>query len=102
MKVFIFGATGFIGLPVAQAFVRNGHEIFGQTRSASKAKLLESEEIIPVIADPEKSEEWVSYVEKADVANHLLPPASTGTWVHGDDRANLTSERALPKNTTAL
>ena len=30
--------------PVAQAFVRNGHEVWGQTRNASKAGELQAEE----------------------------------------------------------
>ncbi|EIW57512.1 NAD-P-binding protein [Trametes versicolor FP-101664 SS1] len=51
MKVLIIGATGFIGLPIAQAFVRAGHIVYGQTRSAAKAKRLAAEEIIPIVAD---------------------------------------------------
>ncbi|KAI5117726.1 hypothetical protein M0805_006211 [Coniferiporia weirii] len=134
MKVLVLGATGFIGLPAAQAFVRNGHEVYGQTRNASKAKLLLSEEITPVVADPSKAEEWSEYAEKADIvvdciggmdikvlSQKVFDIASeaakkargssplkltyiycSGTWVHGEDRINTTSERALPKNTTAL
>ncbi|EJD05188.1 NAD-binding protein [Fomitiporia mediterranea MF3/22] len=67
MKVLVLGATGFIGFPAAQALVRNGHEVYGQTRNAEKTKLLASEEIIPVVADPTKKEEWVSVAEKVDV-----------------------------------
>ncbi len=37
-------ATGFIGFPAAQAFVRAGHIVYGQTRSAAKAKQLAAEE----------------------------------------------------------
>ncbi|KAI5119556.1 hypothetical protein M0805_005620 [Coniferiporia weirii] len=134
MKVLVLGATGFIGLPVAQAFVRNGHEVYGQTRNASKAKLLLSEELTPVVADPSKAEEWSEYAEKADIvvdsiggmdievlSQKVFDIASeaakkargssalkmayihcSGTWVHGEDRINTASERALPKNTTAL
>ncbi|KAL5525327.1 hypothetical protein ACEPAF_9197 [Sanghuangporus sanghuang] len=134
MKVLILGATGFIGFPAAQALVRAGHEVYGQTRNPDKAKLLVSEEIIPVIADPSKGEEWASIVEKADVvidciggmdiktisqyafevsleaakkvrgtsAPRLTYIYCSGTWVHGEDRGNLTSEHAVPKNTTAL
>ena len=41
----IFGsASGFIGLPAAQACVRAGHQVFGQTRSQGKAKQLIAEE----------------------------------------------------------
>ena len=46
-RLFTFSirsATGFIGFPAAQAFVRAGHIVYGQTRSASKAKQLATEE----------------------------------------------------------
>ena len=41
---FVHSATGFIGLPVAQALARAGHVVYGQTRSDSKYKQLAGEE----------------------------------------------------------
>jgi NAD dependent epimerase/dehydratase family enzyme len=37
-------ASGFIGFPAAQALVRAGHNVYGLTRSAQKAKQLIAEE----------------------------------------------------------
>jgi uncharacterized protein YbjT (DUF2867 family) len=45
--VIVPRATGFIGLPVAQALVRAGHDVIGQTRSADKARQLTIEESKP-------------------------------------------------------
>lgn len=56
MKVLILGATGFIGLPAAQAFSRAGHIVYGVTRSQSNADSLAREEIIPIVADPTDSQ----------------------------------------------
>ena len=39
-----FRATGFVGNPVALAYVRAGHDVYGVTRSESKAKELQAEE----------------------------------------------------------
>ena len=39
MKVFITGATGFIGFAAAQAFARAGYEVQGLCRSPEKARL---------------------------------------------------------------
>ncbi|KAK9346124.1 hypothetical protein V1522DRAFT_429127 [Lipomyces starkeyi] len=39
MKVLVLGATGTIGKIVALAFVRNGQEIFGQTRKSASPAL---------------------------------------------------------------
>lgn len=44
MRVLVFGASGHIGLPVAQALVRAGHEVIGQSRSASNNVLFAREE----------------------------------------------------------
>ena len=39
-----YSASGFIGLPVARAFVRAGHVVYGLTRSLQKAKQLAADE----------------------------------------------------------
>ncbi|TBU26199.1 NAD(P)-binding protein [Dichomitus squalens] len=67
MKVFILGATGFIGLPIAQAFVRAGHVVYGQTRSEEKAKQLTAEEIIPIVCDPSHVNTYMHLIPTLDV-----------------------------------
>ncbi|KDQ52241.1 hypothetical protein JAAARDRAFT_40362 [Jaapia argillacea MUCL 33604] len=67
MKVIVLGASGFIGLPIAQALVRAGHIVYGVTRSASKAKELAVEEIIPIVADVSDTQSWVHLVAGVDV-----------------------------------
>ncbi|KAJ3787943.1 NAD(P)-binding protein [Lentinula aff. detonsa] len=71
MKVLIFGASGFIGFPAAQALVRAGHTVYGQTRSEEKSQRLEAEEIIPIVCDPE-SDAWHSLVPTLDVVIEAL------------------------------
>lgn len=63
----MLGASGFIGLPVAQALVRAGHSVYGVTRSALKAKQLAAEEIIPIVAEVSKPDTWVNHVANMDV-----------------------------------
>ncbi|KAI0818804.1 NAD(P)-binding protein [Irpex lacteus] len=72
MKVLVFGASGFIGYPVSQALLRAGYTVYGQTRSKDKAKLLTSNEIIPVVAEPEDVKAWGSIVETVDVVIEAL------------------------------
>jgi nucleoside-diphosphate-sugar epimerase len=67
MKVIILGASGYIGFPVAQAFVRAGHVVYGQTRSASKAKQFAAEEIIPIVGETTDIQSWQSHLATADV-----------------------------------
>ncbi len=38
MKIFVTGATGYIGFAVASEFAAKGHEVFGLVRSEEKVK----------------------------------------------------------------
>jgi nucleoside-diphosphate-sugar epimerase len=86
MKVLILGATGespcphfinrsddfvgFIGLPAAQAFVRGGHIVYGQSRSEKSKGELIKEEIIPIVLNPATGEgvkAFVDLVKNVDV-----------------------------------
>ncbi|KAJ5363771.1 uncharacterized protein N7496_009484 [Penicillium cataractarum] len=53
-KILILGATGYLGRQIANLLVQSGqHTVYGVTRTASKAKQLAREEIIPIVcADP--------------------------------------------------
>ena len=51
MKIFLAGATGALGRPLVAQLVRNGHEVAGMTRSASKQDLLRGLGARPVVAD---------------------------------------------------
>ncbi|MGA1798967.1 NAD-dependent epimerase/dehydratase family protein [Sphingomonas sp. 4RDLI-65] len=48
MKIFVTGASGFIGGSFAAEAVRRGHEVRGLVRSAEKARLCEAFGIVPV------------------------------------------------------
>ena len=51
MNVFIAGATGALGLPLARELVAQGHEVIGLTRSPAKRSLLENVGARAVVAD---------------------------------------------------
>jgi nucleoside-diphosphate-sugar epimerase len=56
MRVFVTGATGYIGQAIVQALVRAGHEVGGLFRSREKEEALRSLGAVPVfgnLRDPE-------------------------------------------------
>ncbi len=70
MKVFVTGATGIIGSAVAAACSRAGHEVFGLTRSKSKAKHLERMEVRPVIGSMQESGSFRLAASQSQVLIH--------------------------------
>jgi len=75
VRVFVLGATGFIGNPTALALRRHGHIVYGLARTAEKATELSKQEIIPVIGDAVKPETWLSVIENVDI---VIDSSSSG------------------------
>lgn len=59
MKLFITGATGYIGFSAAAAFRRAGYEVWGLTRSQKKASWLACNEIHPVIGSLQEPDTFI-------------------------------------------
>lgn len=76
MKIFITGATGYIGSAVAEAFARHGHAVWGLTRSKDKARELEAREIKPVIGTMETTSSYAQAAHEADVLIHCAAELS--------------------------
>lgn len=70
MRVFVTGASGYIGNAVARAFRLHGHEVFGLIRSEKYSQQLLQEEIIPVLGDLQFPEKWESVLDKTGVIAH--------------------------------
>jgi nucleoside-diphosphate-sugar epimerase len=70
MKIFVTGASGYIGRAVAEALRRRGHRVAGLTRSAAKAKTLEARELEAVVGDMRAPSAWGQAAEKAEVLIH--------------------------------
>lgn len=70
MRIFITGASGYIGFAVAEAFSQAGHRVYGLVRSEEKAKRLFASEIVPVIGDLSHPESFAHQLEAAEVIIH--------------------------------
>jgi len=57
-SVLILGASGYIGLAVGIALRRQGHRVFGVTRSEAGAHILRKAEIIPLQCEQQDAAAW--------------------------------------------
>jgi nucleoside-diphosphate-sugar epimerase len=67
MRVFVTGASGYVGNAVAQAFRQAGHKVYGLVRSQQNAIELYKAEIIPVLGDLRQPESYLKAAENAEV-----------------------------------
>lgn len=66
MKVFVTGATGYIGGSVAACLIDAGHQVRGLVRDANKATELEARGIEPAIGDLDDRDTLVRAAREAD------------------------------------
>ena len=67
MKVFVTGATGFVGSAAVRALLRAGHEVTGLVRSKSKAAALEQLGMRVVVGEMLRPESYLEAAAQADV-----------------------------------
>ncbi len=78
MKIFLTGATGYIGFNAALALRRAGHEVWGLARSGEKALTLSKNEIHPVLGDMQKPATYASIAEQCSVLIHAAVDYQAG------------------------
>ena len=73
-KVFLAGASGAIGFPLAKLLVKNGYAVTGTTRKMEKAETLRKVGIKPVIIDVYDAEKLrkILQSESPDIVIHQL------------------------------
>lgn len=126
MRVFVTGASGFIGSAVAAEFARAGHEVLGLVRSPGKARELHAAEVRTVVGTMESGAEWLGRAGECEVLVHaaaehsprafdvdrefvkaLLDTArganaprlllyTSGVWVYGDTGGRRVDESSMP------
>lgn len=82
MRVFVTGASGYIGNAVAAAFRRAGHHVTGLVRSEESSALLQKQEILPLIGTMEDPSKFLMHTEKAEVLVHCASDSSINRVQH--------------------
>ena len=78
MRIFMTGATGYIGGSVALALVRQGHRVYGLTRSEGGASALEGTGISPVRGSLDDAEVLTLEAKAADAVIHAADSDHAG------------------------
>lgn len=79
MKIFLTGATGYIGGSVAVKLINAGHQVLGLTRSKEKAQQLEEMGIEAVIGSLNDSKLLIEATQKSDAVINAAD--SDNPWV---------------------
>ena len=93
MKVFVTGATGYIGGSVAERLIASGHQVVGLVRTAEKARLLKDRGIEPVLGTLDDSEILTNAAHAAEAVIHAASadhPGSVVTLVAALERSGKT------------
>ena len=87
MKVFVTGATGYVGSAVAAGLARAGHEVFGLARSEEKGRALAAQEIHPVRGDMAEPESFYAAAAGCQALVHCA--AEPSDRFHDLDRSTV-------------
>src|SRR5262245_13926165 len=66
MRIFLTGATGYVGSAVLDALIKGGHQVTGLARDARKAKKLERRGATAVVGQLGQPETWIEPARKHD------------------------------------
>ncbi len=70
MRIFITGASGYIGSAVAAACARAGHQVLGLVRDEEKARRLRRMEVHPVVGSMQEPASWLGAARDSQVVVH--------------------------------
>jgi nucleoside-diphosphate-sugar epimerase len=70
MRIFLTGATGYIGSAVLEAAVRAGHQVTALVRDPEKAEHVALRGVMPIIGELSKPASYVAAAEQADAIVH--------------------------------
>lgn len=70
-RVFVTGATGYLGNPIARRLLRGGNQVLGLTRTVEHGRRLADAGIQPVVGDLVDPETFLSELKNCDTIVHV-------------------------------
>jgi nucleoside-diphosphate-sugar epimerase len=79
MRIFLTGATGYIGSAVMDALLRSGHEVTALVRDPEKAERVSGRGVHPIIGELSRPASYATAAESADSVVHAALESSKRT-----------------------
>jgi nucleoside-diphosphate-sugar epimerase len=76
MRIFLTGATGYIGSAVLEAALRGGHQVTALVRNSEKAEQVSARGATPIVGDLSKPQSYAPAAEHADAIVHTAAEQS--------------------------
>ena len=76
MKVFVTGATGYLGSAIASRLVKAGLRVHGLARSSARAEWLRSIGVTPTLGALEQPDSYLSALKNCDAVVHVARSSS--------------------------
>jgi nucleoside-diphosphate-sugar epimerase len=121
-RIFLTGATGYLGSAIGARLARAGHEVLGLTRDDARSAFLKSLGIVPIVGSLADAEPWIGRLKNCDAVVHAASDPdgtaaqdqhaleavraglvdgrvkrllyTSGVWVHGDTGGRSIDESA--------
>jgi nucleoside-diphosphate-sugar epimerase len=77
-RIFVTGATGYLGSAVAARLARAEHDVYGLTRTTEHEHMLAGLGVKPVVGDLVDAEPWIGILQNCDAVVHCAFDAQTG------------------------
>lgn len=85
LRVFVMGATGYLGAAITARLAREGHDVYGLTRREDGRRALEALGAHAVLGDLAQPASWLGVLKNCDAAIHAAADESDARL--GDERA---------------
>jgi nucleoside-diphosphate-sugar epimerase len=82
MRVFVTGATGFVGQAVIKVLREREHEVVGLVRDATKGRALEQSGVTIAVGDMLKPDSYEEFVPAVDAVIHTAQYGIQGRFTH--------------------